>query len=257
MITSTSNERVKWVRALQARRQAREREQSYVVEGARLAQEAVAAQYPVQLVFHTDQLDENRRSLVNNLQRLGAQTALVSDAVMTACSSTESPQGILAVVPFPTTSLPERLSLALVIDRLADPGNLGTMLRTALASGVEAVILVQGTVDAFNPKVVRSAMGAHFYLPIASFPVEQIRDRLQGLTFIAAQSGAGVPYHRVDWQEPVALMIGAEAHGLQPALSRIASQCVHIPMREKVESLNAAIAAAVILFEIARQRGER
>jgi TrmH family RNA methyltransferase len=248
---------VKWVRALQNKRRAREQENAFVLEGTRLAYEAVAAESPIHLVLHTDHLDERGRGLVNSMARLGADIATVSEEVMAVCSSTESPQGILLVLPFPSLTPPKSLTLALILDRIADPGNLGTILRTALAAGVEAIFLTEGTVDPFNPKVVRGAMGAHFHLPILTKQSTDLSEQLAGLDLWLADASEGVPYFNVDWKPPIVLAIGAEAHGVQSALGKTAIGQVHIPMSGKSESLNAAIATAVILFEVARQRGEK
>lgn len=255
MIISTSNRRVKWVRALQTKRRARQDERTFVIEGMRLAHEAVAAQLPVNLVLHTDHLHERGRGLANSLARLGAEVEVVSDAVMTACSNTESPPGLLVVLPFPDLPLPERPTLTLVADRLADPGNLGTLLRTSLAAGVEAVFLTKGTVDPYNPKVVRGAMGAHFHLPIEILEPNALPERLVGQEIWLAEAGEGKPYYDVDWSQPAALVIGGEAYGPQPALRSLARGQVYIPMAVASESINSVIAAAVILFEISRQRG--
>lgn len=256
MITSTANRRVKWVKALQTKRNARHEEGAFVIEGVRLAREAVASQLPVNLVLHTDHLGARERGLVNNLARLGAEVEVVSDSVMAACSSTESPPGLLVVLPTPAIPSPEQLSLALVADRIADPGNLGTILRTALATDVEAFFLTKGSVDPFNPKVVRSAMGAHFHMPIEILEPRTIAQRLDGLEIWIAETDQGMLYHEVNWRQPIALIIGGEAHGPQQALRAMAKGQVHIPMKGSSDSLNAAIAAAVILFEIVRQRGE-
>jgi TrmH family RNA methyltransferase len=256
MITSTANRHVKWVRALQTKRRARQEKGVFVIEGMRLAQEAVASQLPVQLVLHTNHLGARGHGLVNNLARLGAEVEVVSESVMAACSSTESPPGLLVVLPTPTIPIPERLSLALVVDRMADPGNLGTILRTALAAGVEALFMTKGTVDPFNPKVVRGAMGAHFRLPIEIVEPDDLAQRLDSLEVWIAEADQGKPYHEMNWRQPIALIIGCEAHGPQPKIRNLAKGQVHIPMRGSSDSLNAAIAAAVILFEIVRQRGE-
>jgi TrmH family RNA methyltransferase len=157
----------------------------------------------------------------------------------------------------PELAPPDPLTLALVADGLTDPGNLGTLLRTASAAGVQALFLTEGTVDAFNPKVVRGAMGAHLRLPIVSVPASELPQRLAGLRVWLAEARQGEPYDRVDWRPPSALVIGGEARGPQDSVRALSPSLVHIPMQAGSESLNAAVAAAVILFEIARQRGSQ
>ncbi len=255
MITSTSNPKVKWVRALQAKRKAREEERLFVVEGIRMAREAVAAGVPARLVMHSEGLDARGRGLVNSLARLGAEVETVSDSVMAACSDTETPPGLLAVVSRPALPLPRPLTLALVADGLADPGNLGTLLRTALAAGAEGVFLTGPTVDPYNPKVVRGAMGAHFHLPIAALAPGEVAAALEGLHIWIAEAGQGLSHSAVDWHPPSALVVGSEADGPGEAVRGLAAGRTHIPISPAAESLNAAVAAAVILFEIARQRG--
>ena len=141
MITSTSNARVKWVRALTAQRKARYREAAFVVEGERLIQEAIRAGWPARLAMHTGHLDPKSRGVINNLARLGAEVEEVSDHVMKACADTDSPSGLLAVLELRHLPQPEAVDLALVLDQLSDPGNLGTLLRTAWAAGVLVLVL--------------------------------------------------------------------------------------------------------------------
>ncbi|HLB64508.1 MAG TPA: RNA methyltransferase [Anaerolineales bacterium] len=256
MITSTANPKVKWVRALQLKRKAREEERLFVVEGIRLAREAVAAGVPARLVMHTETLDARGRGLANSLARLGAEVELVSESVMAACSDTDTPPGLLAVVERPDLPFPQALTLALVADGLADPGNLGTTLRTALAAGAQAFFLAGDTVDPFNPKVVRGAMGAHFHIPIRKLAAGEAAAALAGLhVWLAEAAEGGIPYYAVDWRAPSAVIIGSEAGGPGALTRELAADRTHIPISPASESLNAAVAAAVILFEIARQRG--
>jgi TrmH family RNA methyltransferase len=157
LITSTSNSRVQWIRDLQRRRRTRLEQGLFVVEGIRLAEEAYRAGATPRLVVHGQGLDLRASSLVAGFAGRGAPVLLVSDRVLAACASTESPQGLVAVMPIPEFPLPAQLSLAVVVDHLADPGNLGTLLRTALAAGVEAVFLSPGTVDAYNQRSFEAA----------------------------------------------------------------------------------------------------
>jgi TrmH family RNA methyltransferase len=162
---------------------------------------------------------------------------------------------LLAVLPHVELRPAQALTLALVADRMSDPGNLGTLLRSASAAGVQAVFLTEDTVDAYNPKVVRGAMGAHFRLPLLATTASALRQALAGLDVWLAEAGAGEAYDGVDWRRPSALVIGGEAHGPRQEVRALCAGSVHVPMHAGTESLNAAVAASVILFEIARQRG--
>jgi RNA methyltransferase, TrmH family len=257
MITSLSNPRVKLIRNLQNNRRTRHKEGVFIIEGTRLIDEAIAAQARFQMAFHTNHLDDRGRGLIHGIQRAGADVYSVSDKVMSACSDTVTPQGILAILPIPKHPIPGNLNLALVLDRITDPGNLGTILRTALAAGVEAVLFTEGTVDAYSPKVVRSAMGAHFHLPMLMSSVVEIPRHLKGLELFLADMRGERSYFDVDWRTPLSLIIGSEANGVQPAVENLVDHRVRVPMPGDTESLNAAVTTAVILYEIIRQRGER
>jgi TrmH family RNA methyltransferase len=246
---------VKRVRALQSRRRTREKEQVFIVEGRRMASEAAAAGLPVQLVLYTEDFERENPPVLAALRDAGGEMRLVTAEVLAAASDTETPQGLLAVLPEPNLAAPDAPGFCVVVDRLADPGNLGALLRTAWAAGVEMVILIEGTVDPFNPKVIRSAMGAHFKLPLLFADVDQLPRLLPGVELFLAEARSGAPYTAVDWRRDVGLIVGSEATGPQESLRKIAQHTVHIPMPGEAESLNAAIAAAVILFEAVRQRG--
>jgi TrmH family RNA methyltransferase len=254
MISSIANPKLKLIRNLQTRRSVRQAERLFVVEGVRLLEEAARAPAPPQLVLHGDALEPRARAVVEQLRALGAAVEEVTPAVMAAASDTDTPPGLLAVAPLPTFGPPAPLSFALVLDGLRDPGNLGTILRTADAAGVQAVLLAPGTVDAYNPKVVRAAMGAHFHVPLVAAGWPALAERLAGLTLWLAEARQGPAYTQVDWRQPCALIIGAEAAGPGAAARHLAHRPVCIPMPGQAESLNAAVAAGIILFEAARQR---
>jgi len=259
MITSLQNDRVKYVRALQHRRRVRRREQRLVFEGVRLVEEAVRAGMPPVLVFYTARVGDDERGdrLLASLREMGVNCYAVSEQVLVACSDTETPQGVLAVMPIPAPPRSEHPTFTLILDRVRDPGNLGTILRTALAAGVDQVLLTPGTVDVANPKVVRAAMGAHLHLPAVALEWEAIAEAVTGCDIWLADVGGQTPYTAVDWTRPVALIIGGEAAGAGKQARAIAQGLISIPMAPEVESLNTAAATAVILFEVVRQRSER
>jgi TrmH family RNA methyltransferase len=257
MITSTNNDSVKYVRKLQSQKSVRHADRRLVLEGVRLVEEIVRASLVPTLVFYTGALAEESRgkALLATLRGLGAPCTMVSESVMVHCSDTVTPQGILAVLPFPDLAPPRPPTFVVIADRLRDPGNLGTLLRTALAAGVEHVLLAPGTVDFSNPKVVRSAMGAHLRLPIGEADWDAIAEAVSGCGVWLAAAGGAKPYTTVDWTRPAALIVGSEAHGAGGRARSLAHGRVSIPIQPAVESLNAAVAAAVILFEAVRQRG--
>lgn len=253
-ITSAHNERVKYVRSL-ARRRVRQREGRFVVEGTRLVAEVVRAGVKPALVLYTEAWAATPASqLLPGLAAAEEGAWEVTENVLAACAETEAPQGVLAVVPF--VHLEPRPGLVLILDQVRDPGNLGTVLRSAEAAGVGQVLLAPGTVDLYNPKVVRGAMGAHFRLPAASLDWPQIAERVAGRAVWLADAAGEATYDQVDWTAPSALIVGGEAAGAGQKAAVLATGRVCIPMPGGAESLNAAMAATVVLFEVARQRRE-
>ena len=247
---------MKYVRSLY-RRRVRHRERHFVIEGLRLVEEALRAGVVPALAFFTPDLDSQRGGeLLAVIEDLCGECFVVTDTVMRALSDTVSPQGILAVVPFIELPLPESPWLILVVDKVRDPGNLGTILRSAEAAGASQVILTSATVDVYNPKVVRGAMGAHFYLPIATgISWSEVAGALEDRQILLAEAKGEKIYCEVDWRKPSALIVSSEAEGASQEAERLATERIVIPMQGKAESLNVAVAASVILFEAARQRG--
>ncbi len=259
IITSPQNPRMQLVRALLTRRAERDSSRTFVIEGVRLAEEALSANWTAHLVLTSSQLSERGREVAAGFAAGGAEVVEVEPRLLEALSGTESPQGILAVMQRTDLPPPAPANFIVVADGIRDPGNLGTLLRTCNAAGVQAVFLTPGTVDAFSPKVVRAGMGAHFRLPIHSLDWKKIIrfcrvDSHPPLRLLLAEAAEGTSLWQADLRAPLALVIGGEAEGASPEALSAVDGCVAIPMPGKSESLNAAVAAAILLFEVVRQR---
>jgi len=255
MITSLTNPQAKRVKRLHSQK-GRWQAQCFIVEGLRLVEEALRAGNVPALMFYTSRLEDSARgrALLASAKDNSVRPTLVSEKVMRAMATTTTPQSVLAVLPRPASSWSERPTLLLILDRLRDPGNLGSALRTAEAAGVDGVLLAPGSVDAYNPKAVRGGMGAHFRLILRPASWREIEQATKGLRVWLAEPHGGSPYYEVDWSSPSALIIGGEAEGASVEAQRLTSGWVSIPMTGQAESLNAAVAAGIILFEAARQR---
>ncbi|MFO7698875.1 MAG: RNA methyltransferase [Anaerolineae bacterium] len=258
-ITSLQNPHVKAVERLIAKKRDRYREQQYVVEGLRLVDHALSRGHRPVFVFHTAAFAATGKGagLVRALADGDAPVWEVSPEILAAMTDTVTPQGLVAVLPMPAPE-PDRVrraDLVLVLDALRTPGNVGTILRTAQATSVGAVICAPGTVDPYSPKVVRSGMGAQFDLPLlidVSWP--EIASLLAGKQVLAASADGESVMWDVALTGPTALIVGSEAHGIGPEASALAQGRVRIPMVPSAESLNAAVATAALLFEAQRQR---
>lgn len=255
-ITSGSNPRIKLARKL-TRRRAREQAGLCLLEGTRLVSDAWSAQVRFDSVFVTQRFVDQPEPLpiLPALEKANVPLFMVSEALLAEISDTTTPQGIVALSHLPDLPVPPNPWLALVLDGVGDPGNAGTLLRSALAAGVELVVFGPGAVDPFSPKVLRAGMGAHFRIAVrvASDWDEVVSVLGQERPIYVADAQARVSYEGVDWNQPAALVIGSEAHGpSQAALT--AATAIAIPISSAVESLNAGVAGSVILFEAARQR---
>lgn len=255
MISSLQNAKVKQVRQLTGRTKERREAGAFLAEGVRLVEEALAAAWPFRFALYTDGLSVRGKTLVERLVAAGVDVEPVSESIMKSVSETEAAQGLLAVLDQGSLPLPASLDFVLIPDRIRDPGNLGSLLRTAAAAGVQAVLLPPETTDAFAPKVVRAGMGSHFHLPIRSMSWDDI-ERLctsAGLrVFLATMEGA--PCWTTDFRPPLALIVGGEADGASERARAVAIQPVGIPMPGAMESLNAGAAGTILLFEVVRQR---
>ena len=254
MITSTHNSRIQLVRSLLGRPKERRETGAFVAEGVRLVEEALAAKWPFQFVLAGESLSERGRTLVADLQSRGVETEIIANNLMQSVSETETSQGILAVLDYLLLPIPQSLSFVLILDQIRDPGNLGTLLRTAAAAGVEAVFLPPETAEAFAPKVVRAGMGAHFRLPIHPLTWDEIRANTHDLKIHLADMEGAISCWQADFHSPLALIVGGEADGASQSARQLATSQVYIPMPGKTESLNAAVAGAILMFEVVRQR---
>ncbi|MGH2447650.1 MAG: TrmH family RNA methyltransferase [Chloroflexota bacterium] len=251
-ITSTRNPLVKYVRSLERTRE-REREGVFLAEGVRLVSEAVATeQQPTLVLYSADRLASSQRGeeLMAALPEWASRLYEVSEPVLTAAAPTEHPAGILAVlrktVPPP---LNPSLGFGLILDGLADPGNAGTILRTADAAGAGYAVTLPGSIDLYNPKVVRAGMGAHFRLPLyRDVPFVDLAAALPDVALVALEAAAPASVYTFAWPRHGALVVGSEARGLSPRVANAVRYHVRIPMRNGVESLNAAVAAAIALY---------
>ena len=260
-ISSTHNPHIQQVRALLNQKSARTESGCFVVEGVRLAEEAAANGCTPKEVYFSQAVSERGRKLAAKLEAAGVESFELSESVLDSLSATETSQGLLLVMPQVLADFPQECNFALVLDQVRDPGNMGTILRSAAAAGVKAVFLPPGTADAFAPKVVRSGMGAHFRLAIknAEWPeiVRYCRQVCQPeLKLLLAESGGGQDCWKTDLKAPVALVIGGEADGASEEARKAVDDLIYIPMPGKFESLNAAVAAGILLFEIVRQRSQ-
>lgn len=255
MITSAQNPKLKLVRALQGRPKERRDAGAFLAEGVRLAEDAFRADWDFRFVLYDETLSERGQTLVESLRARGVEVEALAANLMKSLSDTETPQGLLAVLnnhQLPITGEP---NFILVPDQVRDPGNLGALLRSAAAAGAQAAIIPPETTDVFAPKVLRAGMGAHFRLPIRAMTWAELgrfSDSASLRVMLADMDGTAC--WDLNLREALLLIVGGEADGASPAARALANQKVRIPMSGDVESLNAAVAGGVLMFEVMRQR---
>lgn len=272
VITSPQNQLVKHLSRLKEKKH-RGREQKFLAEGVRFVEEALTVPGLVEMLVYSPELLPAGRSapLLEQARQAGVPIMEVSARVFQVLSDTRTPQGVLAVVKMSLLKMDDLallLGLAaargnpllVVVDGVQDPGNLGTIVRSAAAFGASGLILCRGTVDLFNPKVLRATMGAVFKLPVWQDvdikPLGQLFCQM-GLEVWLSRPHGEISLPDADLTGRVALVIGSEAHGVSGCWGEFTRRALSIPMQEDVESLNAGIAAAVMLYEAYRQRSCR
>lgn len=266
MITSTSNQRVKEVVQIQKKSKMRSQAGVFPVEGIRMIREVPKEQ--LESLYVTDGFYKKYQRELTQIEESGIKPELVSDAVFAYMSDTKSPQGGLGIVKQVSYSMEDlvktksrdKASYIMILDNLQDPGNLGTIFRTAEAAGVTGILMSKDCVDIYNPKTIRSTMGAIYRMPFlyAENLIEAI-DVLKksGIHIYAAHLDGKNTYDKEDYCGGTAFLIGNEGNGLRQEIAECADTWIRIPMEGQVESLNAAVAASVLMFETARQRREK
>lgn len=257
MIDSTSNRQIKNLIQLQTRAKARREQGVFVIEGIKMYSETPRSRIVQIYVSESFYNRKEHRALLEDVQ-----AQIVSDRVFSAISDTMTPQGILGVVRQKEYGLQEMLDvrapLLLLLENIQDPGNLGTIFRTAEAAGVTGILMSRGTADIYNPKTIRSTMGAVYRMPflIADDLAETLLElkKYKIRLYAAHLRRDAHVYTQEDYRQGCAFMIGNEGNGLTERLADLADVSVRIPMCGQAESLNAAVAAAVLMFEAKRQR---
>ncbi len=255
-LTSPQNEQFKKWKKLKTRK-GREKSRSLLVEGEHLVQEAVRAQVPIRALI----IDRKQKEKVK-AWNLSSPTYELPTELFNQLVDTESPQGVIAEIEIKFWQVEELLPIQaeqwtfLLLDEVQDPGNLGTILRTAESAGVKGIFLGKGTVDPYNPKVVRAAMGSVFRLPLISLPLPEVFSLLQkwDVQLIGTSPHAGKMPFELRFPSKVAFVLGNEGRGIAPGHLAMLDTHVMIPMPGKTESLNVAVTGAILLYERIRQQ---
>lgn len=258
MITSASNQQMKNLSNLINKSKERRKQKLFVVEGPRMCFEApkdwVKAIYMSESFYNDDRYSSEKAEVSH-------MTEVVSDSVFKSISDTQTPQGIMAIVKMPEYKLEDVLdgerTHLLLLESIQDPGNLGTMIRTGEGAGVSGIIMNKTTVDIFNPKTIRSTMGSIYRVPfVITEDLPEIIKSLQenNVKLYAAHLKGKLSYDEPDYTGACGFMIGNEGNGLSEEIADMADSYIIIPMEGKVESLNAAISATLLMYECNRQR---
>ena len=261
MLTSTENPKVKYFNSLRSNKP-RKTSGKFLVEGLHLVSEAIQAGLLDRVIYSDKILETSEgKNLIGKIISSGIPSEEANEKVIRHLSDVETPQGIIASVKpkIPDLgSLFEKADpLIIVACGIQDPGNLGTIIRTADAAGCSGIILSQGTVNPYNDKVIRASSGSIFHLNIVKIDdiIEVVSAlKRRGIKVISTLVGAEKEYYSVDYSGPVAVMIGSESRGLPSEIERLSDVSVSIPMIGKAESLNAAVSCAIVLYEALRQR---
>lgn len=258
IVESISNPIIKKALSLQLRKN-RKKHQQFLLEGIRGIQDMVSESPGIDVIFYEKKIEslQSGENLLYSSEKAGIELIQVTDSVMKKMTDTENPQGAIAIVHKPVYDLEEVIRKSqniLLLDRIQDPGNMGTLIRSAEAAGFNAVMMTTGSTDPFSAKCIRAATGAVFHLPVFELQdTEKTWEKLREYQYqiIGAALERGVVYTSITYKSPMVLVIGNEAKGIQPELLEMMDGAVTIPMKGKTQSLNAAIAGSVLMFHVA------
>lgn len=261
-INSSDNGTIKHVRELKKKKY-RQKYSEYIVEGIRIIRDALASNKKIQYILFDEKLYTvaGGEALLNDLMGNNIKIYEIPNKIYMNLSDTQNPQGIMAILPMEDYDLDHVLDdskdLFLVLDRVQDPGNLGTIIRTADAAGFSAVILAKGCVDLYNLKTIRSTMGSIFHFPIIQGDetmdiIKKLKSK--DIKIVSTSLETEKYYDEVNYNERTAFIIGNEANGVLEEVLECSDELVKIPMMGKAESLNASIAASIMMYEAVRQK---
>ncbi|NLI89076.1 MAG: RNA methyltransferase [Epulopiscium sp.] len=257
MITSNKNPLIKELQALQKKKKQRNKEKLFIVEGLRAVKE-IPDSWRVDKYIISQSFTIDPETTIKDRE---AELVYVSDNIYAAISDTKTPQGIMAVVSQASFNMDKIISVEkgffIVADGIQDPGNLGTLVRTAHAAGVDGIFLSKGCVDLYNPKTIRSTMGSIFHIPIfIDISIDKIIQSLKNnqINIYATALEESKLVHDYDYRQKTAIIIGNEANGISKDTKNLVSNFIKIPMPGGAESLNASIAAGICMYEVVRQR---
>lgn len=256
-ISSKDNERVKYTKSL-LKSKNRQKESKYIIEGYRILTLAIECKADLDYVFINEDFDnkEEHKQFLDILRNNNIKIFKTTNKIFKELVDTENTQGILGVVKFKERKIEHNINcdnkFVIILDRIQDPGNMGTIIRTADAAGVDAIIALKGCVDIYNPKVIRSTMGSIFDMNIINATQEECIKELRSRDFKIVSSYLNTDnyYHETEYHNKVALVIGNEANGVNDELINESDKLIKIPIYGKAESLNAAISSAILMYEI-------
>lgn len=261
IISSSHNSVIKDIKALKQRKY-REEKKLFFIEGIRFVEEALREKADIVKVLVSDKFTRTSgaEDILSMINAGGYETLMLSDKLFLEISDTENPQGILAVIKARSYALDEILvpdNFLVILESLQDPGNMGTIIRTADAAGATGIIISKGCVDIYNPKVLRSTMGAVFHVPV--YLSDNLTDTIHilkknGIRICATHLKGSKSHYDISLRNNAAIIIGNEANGISEEIASCADVLVKIPMPGRAESLNASVAAGLLMYEVVRQR---